>query len=129
LWQTASLTPRASDKDALDPETPRDITGLRVLIAEDEMLIAYDLEEELCAAGCEVVANCQHVGDVEAALDRLRPDVAILDINLRGELVYPAAERLRVLGIPFIFASGYEAALNVPERFSGVPTVSKPYRA
>jgi len=80
-----------------------------VLIVEDEVLIAMDLKAILEDNGHEVIGP---TASVEAALQKLkteRPDVAHLDLNLRGELVTPVAERLHRLGIPFVVCSAYSS--------------------
>lgn len=128
LRQPATKSPRGSEAPDSDRDGAVDIAGLRVLIAEDEVLIAHDLEEELQAAGCHVVANCQDVDDVLAVLDQVRPDVSVLDMNLRGQKVYPVADRLQSLGIPFLFATGYSEALTMPPAYRDVPMVAKLYK-
>src|SRR6266850_1068048 len=82
------------------------LLGLRILIVEDEFLIALQLEDDLKSFGGEVVATC---GDLKSASDaaaREDFDVAVLDINLNGRLVYPLADALKARGTPFIFVSG-----------------------
>lgn len=79
-----------------------------VLIVEDEWLIAEDEAETLRAAGYGVVGPCASVGAALAAIEEQRVDAAFLDVELRNERSYPVAERLRELGIPFCFISGYE---------------------
>ena len=100
--------------------------GRRVLVAEDEYLLAEDLREELERAGALVLGP---VPTVREALELLAaepaPDMAILDINLGGEMVYPVADALRARGIPFIFATGYEP-WSIPEAYKDVPRAEKP---
>ena len=82
----------------------------RILVVEDEYLIALELDAELRAAGYCVLGP---VPDINGALELLkadRPDGAILDVNLAGEWVTPVAEALRAMAVPFILASGYAAA-------------------
>ncbi len=81
----------------------------RILLVEDEFLLAMELEDMLRQAGYDVVGPAR---DVSAALRLLRaerPDGAILDVNLAGEWVTPVAEVLRAMLVPFILASGYGA--------------------
>ena len=83
------------------------LAGKRVLIVEDEMLIALLIEDHLIEFGCSMVGPC---GSVAQALDTIRAepvDMAVLDVNLGGEMVYPVAEALEKLHIPFLFLSGY----------------------
>lgn len=99
----------------------------RVLIVEDEVLIALMLQDMLDDAGLKVeaVANSLEAG-IELAT-RVSVDVAVLDINLNGEEVYPIAEILRGRGIPFVFSTGYGAG-GVRADFDGAPRVVKPYQ-
>jgi CheY-like chemotaxis protein len=102
-------------------------TQRRVLIVEDEVLIALMLQDMLADAGLKVeaVANSLDAG-IELATN-VAVDMAILDINLNGEDVYPIAAILRGRGIPFIFSTGYGAGGVRPE-FDGAPRVVKPYQ-
>jgi CheY-like chemotaxis protein len=104
-----------------------DLKGIRVLLVEDQMIVAMQIEDMLHAAGCEVVGP---VGTLQAALALAHEealDAAVLDVNLDGEKVYPAAEELQARGIPFIFASGYGES-TLPENWRDQPRVSKPFR-
>jgi CheY-like chemotaxis protein len=99
---------------------------LRLLVVEDEMLVALALEEMLGDFGCVVV-------DVAGTLDRglalageLTLDGAILDINLGGEKVFPVARRLAERGVPFVFCTAYGTAA-LPPCFATAPTLTKPY--
>ena len=102
------------------------LEGLRVLVVEDDMLIAACIEEALHGVGCVVVGP---VSKLEAALELANEetlDAAILDINIRGGHVYPVAERLRARGIPFALASGY-GDWALPEAFRNQPRLTKPF--
>lgn len=107
--------------------TRRPLQGCRVLVVEDEFFIADDLAVALAARGAEVVGPAP---TGEAALAFLdgggRIDLAVLDINLQGRLVFPVADLLAARAIPFLFATGYTAA-SVPARFQGVPRWEKPF--
>ncbi len=103
--------------------------GVRVLVVEDELLVALNLETVLMEAGCEVIGP---IGSLQAAMEVSEseaPDLAILDINLRGEEVYPVAERLRDRGVPLIFCSGYTDVQGLPEAFRACVKLGKPYGA
>ena len=78
---------------------------LSVLVVEDEFLIALDLETILQTHGHTVVGLVGTVESALALLDDARPDVAVLDVNLRGKPAVPVAQRLRTLQIPFVVAS------------------------
>lgn len=97
-----------------------------VLIVEDNLLVAIDTEaivEELGAKSTDVAAN---VAAALRAINKQRPDFAILDINLGTESSLPVADRLVELGVPFGFASGYGDRAELPEPFADVPRISKP---
>lgn len=100
--------------------------GMRILVAEDEFLVAVLLEEDLKAAGWTVVGP---FSDLDAALEaarRERFDLAVLDINLKGRLVYPLADELSERGIPLVFLSGYGWA-SLPSQYRSLPRILKPY--
>jgi CheY-like chemotaxis protein len=82
----------------------------RILIVEDEYLIALELDAVLRSAGYRVIGPAGDVRAALAMLDAERPDAAILDVNLAGQWVTPVAEILRAASVPFILASGYVAA-------------------
>ena len=105
---------------------PADLEGARVLVVEDEFLLGMALEEDLQAAGCVVLGPFRSLAQARAAAQREQFDLAILDINLAGELVYPLAEELLARGTPFLFLSGYGSA-DMPERFRGVRRLGKPH--
>ncbi|TWF49501.1 response regulator [Neorhizobium alkalisoli] len=98
----------------------------RILIVEDEMLVAMLIEDAVTDMGHEVVGPAMRL---ETALETVATetfDFAILDINLAGNLSFPVADRLVELGIPFVFASGYGSA-GLAERYHNAPVVQKPF--
>jgi CheY-like chemotaxis protein len=100
----------------------------RVLVVEDEALIALDIETTLRSLGCVVVGP---VATVEQALRALVvgwPDAAILDVNLGHEQVFPVADRLAERNVPFMFLTGYSPDI-LPSRHRARPVASKPCRA
>ena len=103
------------------------LTGYRVLVVEDEVLIAHDLTEAIEAAGGEVVGPVATLSD---AIQTVRDDFefAVLDIKLRGGAVFPIADALHDQGVPFVFATGY-GAQAIPPRWSTVPRWEKPFSA
>jgi CheY-like chemotaxis protein len=108
-------------------EAIRPLSGRRVLIVEDEYFLADDLARSLARLGGEVVGP---VPTREQALGLLsgpeRIDLAVLDINLRGESAFPIADALAERGVPFLFATGYGQEA-VPERFRHRPHWEKPF--
>jgi CheY-like chemotaxis protein len=99
-----------------------------VLVVEDEFLIALDLEHLLERHGFRVLGPAATVAEALRLLERgATPDVALLDMNLRGEMVTPVAEALRARGVPFVLASAYaRAQLPSAAVLAGVPNVGKP---
>jgi two-component system, response regulator PdtaR len=100
--------------------------AMRVLIVEDEFLVGIQLEDDLRAAGCSIVGPFNTLEKATQAARRDRFDLAILDVNLNGQMVYPLADELSARGIPFIFLSGYVSG-DLPARFRRSPQVTKPH--
>lgn len=102
------------------------LQGTRVLIVEDECVIAMEIECTLKDCGAQVVGSCTTVESAIEQIDRSRDfDAAILDIDLRGQYAGPVADKLIRVGIPFIITSGYEPK-QYGIRFKGVPWLEKP---
>ena len=104
---------------------PDDIRGVRVLIVEDAVLLALELEAGLTEAGALVVGTAASLEEAHQMVN-LSFDVAVLDANLNGEPVIPVAHILAERHTPFIFATGYGDAGAAPEGFDA-PMVRKPY--
>jgi CheY-like chemotaxis protein len=104
------------------------LKGLRVLVVEDDYLIASVIEHILNAAGCVVVEPISHLAQAQEAARQNAYDAAVLDINLRGERVYPVAEILSEREIPYFFLSGYHA-IDLPAGCEGRPKLGKPFRS
>lgn len=100
----------------------------RILVVEDEYLIADDLCSVLMEAGAQVlgpVPNVEDANSIIAAEQRI--DCALLDINLNGMMVFDVADTLVAREVPFIFATGYDQ-WAIPERFAHVPRLEKPIK-
>jgi CheY-like chemotaxis protein len=102
------------------------LAGLRVLLVEDETMVSFLLEDMLLDLGSAAVLHASSVDEALRLLSVERPDVAILDVNLGGKLVYPVAERLAEAGIPFAFATGYGRA-GLAERWCEQAVIQKPF--
>lgn len=103
------------------------MTGSRsILIVEDEPLIAMMLEDFILSLGHEVTGSCDTVGSALQQIEQSEFDLAILDVNLKGESVWPVAAALRDKGTPFVLATGGHVDPPPPE-FAGVPMIEKPY--
>jgi two-component SAPR family response regulator len=101
--------------------------GLVVLVVEDEFLIAMDLEAMLKEHGWRLLGPAATVAEALALLEAGKmPDVALLDVNLRGETVVPVAEVLRERGVPIVLASAYDHAASMADVLAGAPNVGKP---
>jgi CheY-like chemotaxis protein len=83
------------------------LAGCRVLVVEDEFMIAMLIEETLVDHRCVVVGPVTNLIEAIGVARQAMVDIAVLDVNLRGEKVYPVAELLEERGIPFILLSGY----------------------
>ena len=99
----------------------------RVLIVEDEYFLADDMAQVLERLGAHVVGPVQTPAKALALLANEPVDAAILDINLKGQVVFPVADALREQGVPFVFATGYDESA-VPETYRDVPRWEKPFR-
>lgn len=100
--------------------------GLQVFIAEDEALIAMLLEDILDDLGCTVAGSAPTLRQALDQAEIVQADVAILDINLGADPIFPVARRLAGRNIPFIFASGY-GATTLPDEWRDRPTLPKPF--
>jgi DNA-binding response OmpR family regulator len=100
---------------------------LRVLVIEDEALVAMMIEDVLAELGHDVVGLAGRLNVALELASELSIDFAVLDLNLNGERTDPIAACLRSRGIPFVFATGYGTA-GVNESWSGVPVVQKPFQ-
>ena len=100
--------------------------GLRVLLVEDESIIAMLTESMLQELGCDEVVLAGSVGQALSAIEERMPDLAVLDVNLRGEMVLPVAERLARDNVPFAFATGYNNS-GMLATWRAYPLVQKPF--
>ena len=101
------------------------LQGYRLLIVEDEYFLAHDLADYFHNLGADILGPAGSVGDALRLLDGSEVQGAILDVNLKGERVYPVADALRQKGVPFVFASGYGGELE-PAAYADVPRCIKP---
>ena len=123
LFPACEANPGTTMSDVKDFGLPGPFS---VLVVEDEPMIAMDIQMMLEQQGLRVLGP---VGTVERALgllERALPDVAVLDLNLRGRLVTPVAERLRNLGVPFIIASADPSVAGSEAVFAGAQGIGKP---
>jgi DNA-binding NtrC family response regulator len=108
------------------PESP--LRGRRVLIVEDELLVAMEIEGLLQRQGCTVVGPAPTAGRVLALLDQEKPHAALLDLNPNGESASPIAAELAEQGVPFVVVTGYGNAQSHDPALRHAPCVDKPFR-
>jgi DNA-binding response OmpR family regulator len=101
------------------------LRGARVLIVEDRYLIAAEIANEVSRLGGAVVGPSPTLGAARAALSSEGADLALLDVNLDHEPVYPLAAQLDEAGVPFVFLTGYDADVLPPE-WRSRPRLTKP---
>ncbi len=98
-----------------------------VLLVEDSLLVAIHVEDILTQIGATRVSTAATVAAALKEIDAMRPAVAVLDVNLGDEDSLPVADRLRALGIPYLFATGYGEKLGLPAVHAGTAILQKPY--
>jgi CheY-like chemotaxis protein len=106
-----------------------EVRGARLLVLEDDPLIAIDAEDMLLGLGARAVHLASSVAAAAALVAGSEVDLAMLDLRIGSGRSDNFAEELLVCAVPFIFTSGYGSDSGLPERLSGVPRVGKPYTA
>jgi CheY-like chemotaxis protein len=107
-------------------DTP--LQGSRILVVEDEYYLADEARMILSQVGADIIGPVPTVQQANAVLaSNERIDGALLDVNLRGELVFELADALQARGIPFAFATGYDGDV-LPDRFADRRVLGKPVR-
>jgi len=99
----------------------------RILLAEDEGLIALDLESMLQGFGCRVIGPLSELDDIVDAIRSGPVDGALLDVNLRGRQVFEILPEFICRNIPVVLTSGYDDATLFPYAFRELPRISKPF--
>lgn len=103
--------------------------GLKVLVMEDETLVAINLETILEDLGCTISGPIMRYDEAEALLaGTVDADVAILDVNFGGRPIFPIARELAARNVPLVFATGYDRS-GIPEEWHERPILQKPYTA
>jgi len=103
------------------------LANRRILLAEDEGLIALDVEAMLQTFGCEVVGPLSDLDDILLAIQAQPLDGALLDVNLRGRQVFDILPEFISRNIPVVLASGYDDSSLFPDAFRELPRISKPF--
>lgn len=104
-----------------------DVRGARMLVLEDDALIAIDAEDMLLGLGAAAVHIANTLSAAAALLDCVPIDLAILDLRIGSERSDDLAHEIASRSIPFIFTTGYGADAGLPDTLTGVPKVGKPY--
>lgn len=102
------------------------LVGRRILVVEDEALVAMLIEDALAEVGALTLGPAASVAEALALLEAATPSAAVLDLNLAGENSLAVADRLVAAGVPFVIATGYGRD-GVPARHAGVVVLPKPY--
>jgi DNA-binding NtrC family response regulator len=116
-----------SEGGLLPGNSKKPLAGHRILVAEDEALIALELEQILENLGYEVVGPLSRVDEVLQQAERGGFDGALLDINLRGRQIFEILPKLMGLGLKLIITSGYDDLTLFPPAFRAVPRIAKPF--
>jgi CheY-like chemotaxis protein len=103
------------------------LVGARVLVLEDEAILAFALEDMLLDLGCEVIGPALRLSEAFNLLESEQLDAAVLDVNVGGDRSYGVAEDLERRDVPFIFATGYGAE-GMELKRTGICVLPKPYR-
>lgn len=102
------------------------LLGLRVLVVEDEPLVAMLIEDLLTDLGCTVIGPANRLEDALQLVDQSVIDVAVLDVNLNGVESYPIANELIRRGVPFLFSSG-NGSHGLRKEYNHYPSLPKPF--
>jgi CheY-like chemotaxis protein len=108
-------------------EAKPDIAGKNILIVEDELLLALDLQSIVEDLGAVVLGPASSIETAMALLGKDAPDAALLDANLRGSRVTPVAEALKQRNIPFVMVTGYGRLAMAEAILEEAPRVRKPF--
>ncbi len=102
------------------------LTGIRVLVVEDEGMVAMLIEEMLEDLGCVVVDSVARLAKASSVARTIDVDLAMLDVNIAGQLVFPVAAILRDRNIPILFSTGYGVS-GLQGEFALLPVLHKPF--
>ena len=125
----AAATPPSRPAASLDPTIDQSnaLRGLRILVVEDGVLVGLELAETLSSFGATVLGPCCDIDDALDLVKNAAFDVALLDVDLNGQPIWPVAESLHARGTPFVFSTGFSDTALWPTAMQMTPTVAKPY--
>ncbi len=121
------MTDNIANSNQVHKSPKKLLSGRRILLAEDEGLIALELERMLVDLGCDVVGPVASVEGVLKNAERGGFDGAVLDVNLRGRQIFEVLPKLQSLGLRLIITSGYDDVTLFPPPFRAVPRIPKPF--
>ena len=104
------------------------LASRRILVVEDQFLIAKEVQDCLERAGAKVVGPLGRLERALSTAEKESLDAALLDVDLHGERCWPVADVLAQRAVPFVFATGFATEIVMPDRFAGHAVLSKPYR-
>lgn len=104
----------------------QELAGRRILIVEDESLVAMLLETILEDMGCTPIGPASSIDEGLRLVSSEQLDGALLDVNVAGRQIFPVAEALRERGVPFVFSTGYGEG-GLPDEWRGQRTIQKPF--
>lgn len=105
-----------------------DLSGLRILVVEDVLVMADVICDQLAECGCVIVGPVAHLKDALPLAREAPLDGALLDVNLAGERSFPLAAVLRERHIPYLFLTGYDSPSAFPTEYREAPRLGKPFR-
>ena len=108
------------------PPMDRLLSGRRILVVEDEMLVLIMIEDMLADLGCESVSTAATVNQALALIDAQIFDAAMLDMNLNGSKTFDVADALAARGVPFAFSTGYSGH-DIRDGYRDRPVLKKPF--
>ena len=124
----STATMQFGDSSIVPTRESPSLTGKRILIVEDEPLMAMDMQSMLSAAGCEPVGPAGTLDDARRLLGAATCDAALVDVNLKGQPIEGLLPLLREAGVPFAFVTGYGPKV-LSKIFEETVTISKPFSA
>jgi CheY-like chemotaxis protein len=107
-------------------EVAKDLTGLRVLLVEDEVLACLEVEDLLRGLGCRVVGPAGRLEEAVRLAREAELDGALIDLNLAGEAAYPVIDALIARAVPYVLVTGYDMT-SVAAPYRGAPHIGKPF--
>ena len=105
----------------------QNLAGRRVFVIEDEATVSMLIEDALVDMGCEVVDTASRLPEAMKKAAAVACDVAVIDVNLNGQMTFQVADALVTRGIPFVFSTGYGKSV-IPNHFLHAPVLQKPFQ-